>query len=432
MIRRAWVGVKGVEGIGTMGLRLSEKSDYFRRTDVTWAAYLLLGYFGYLQAALGPIMPFLRGDLRLSCSAAGLHFSAFAAGMIAAGLAGNRVTQLVGRRIVFWGGALGMAAGACLVIVGRQAALTVAGAGVMGVFGTLLLVTIQAVLSDEHGSQRTRALTESNVAASLASGLAALVVGLGAGAGLGWRAALLVPIGFLSLAIVRFRHAPLPVSATASISSSGGTAERAPLPALFWIYWAVVVLSVAAEWCMTFWGADYLEHVVALNAGVAATVMGVYLFGTVAARVVGSRLTGTTTSEALLVAAIGVALAGFSLFWLAPRGPLTFAGLFVTGLGIANLFPLGLATGLGIAPRRSDLASARISLGAGLAIFVAPLTLGGLADHVGIRAAYGVVPLLLCGAGALALGAIVSGRRLTRQSSADVRQVQRRARGARL
>jgi len=194
----------------------------------------------------------------------------------------------------------------------------------------------------------------------------------------------------------------------------------------------VVVLSVAAEWCMTFWGADYLEHVVALNAGVAATVMGVYLFGTVAARVVGSRLTGTTTSEALLVAAIGVALAGFSLFWLAPRGPLTFAGLFVTGLGIANLFPLGLATGLGIAPRRSDLASARISLGAGLAIFVAPLTLGGLADHVGIRAAYGVVPLLLCGAGALALGAIVSGRRLTRQSSADVRQVQRRARGARL
>jgi len=391
----------------------------FARTDVTWAAYLLLGYFGYLQAVLGPVMPFLRHDLRLSYAAGGLHFSAFAAGMIVAGLAGARVMAWLGRPIVFWGGAVGMAVGAVLVVVGGRLAFTVAGAGVMGLLGTLLLVTIQAVLSDQHGRYRTRALTEANIGASLASGFAALLVGFCQGVGLGWRAALLIPIALLVLVAARYRRAPLPPR-TAGVTHGHRPATRLPL--LFWLYWVVVVFGVAAEWSLTFWGTDYLHQVIALNAGVAATVMGVYLFGTVLARVLGSRLTRVLPSAALLVAAIGVALAGFLIFWLTPHGPLTFAGLAVTGLGIANLFPLGLATGLGIAPDSSDTTSARISLGAGLAIFVAPLSLGGLADHVGIRAAYGVVPLLLCGAGVAALGALVLGRRQRRQA-VDSRQL---------
>jgi len=160
-----------------------EDVDSFARTDVTWAAYLLLGYFGYLQAVLGPVMPFLRHDLRLSYAAGGLHFSAFAAGMIVAGLTGARITAWLGRPVVFWGGAVGMAVGAVMVVVGGRLALTVAGAGVMGLLGTLLLVTIQAVLSDQHGPYRTRALTEANIGASLASGLAALLVGLCQGVG---------------------------------------------------------------------------------------------------------------------------------------------------------------------------------------------------------------------------------------------------------
>ncbi len=384
-------------------------SERFARSDVTWAAYLLLGYFGYLQAVLGPLMPFLRRDLHLSYSAGGLHFSAFAAGMIVAGLSGNRITERLGRPAVFWGGAAGMALGACGLLVGRQVALTIAGAGVMGLLGTLLLVTIQAALSDEHGTRRTQALTESNIMASLCSGLSALFVGLAQGAGLGWRAALAPPLLLLALVAARFWRVSLPLAAPAAPRGRPGADGR--LPGLFWIYWAVVVLSVAAEWCVAFWGTDYLQHVVGLDASVAATAMGLYLFVTVVARVGGSRLARTAPSAPLLVMAIGVALAGFLLFWLAPRGPLTIAGLFITALGVANLFPLGLATALGIAPALSSVTSARVSLGAGLAIFVAPLTLGGVADRVGIRLAYGAVPLLLCGAGAAALGALALGRR---------------------
>jgi hypothetical protein len=38
----------------------------FVRDRFTWLAYLMLAYFSYLQAAPGPLMPFLRDELHLS------------------------------------------------------------------------------------------------------------------------------------------------------------------------------------------------------------------------------------------------------------------------------------------------------------------------------------------------------------------------------
>lgn len=47
------------------------------RDKRTWAAYLLLGLFAYLETASGPAMPFLRDRLDLGYAAASLHFFAF-------------------------------------------------------------------------------------------------------------------------------------------------------------------------------------------------------------------------------------------------------------------------------------------------------------------------------------------------------------------
>src|SRR5215208_1100131 len=60
------------------------------RDRATWAAYLLLGLFAYLETAVGPSMPFLRRGLDLSYTVASLHFTAFAAGGVAAGLTAER------------------------------------------------------------------------------------------------------------------------------------------------------------------------------------------------------------------------------------------------------------------------------------------------------------------------------------------------------
>jgi MFS family permease len=156
---------------------LLSQSSPFVRDRFTWLAYLMLAYFAYLQTSLGPLMPFLRAELDLNYSSAGLHFSAFALGMILAGLTADRFVRRWGRRLVFWGGGAGMAVSALCLGLSRQAALTIASAFLMGWLRANLVVVIQATLSDRHGEQRAVALTESNLAASLSAGLVPLFIG---------------------------------------------------------------------------------------------------------------------------------------------------------------------------------------------------------------------------------------------------------------
>lgn len=62
----------------------------FQRDRFTWLGYLALAFYAYLQAAIGPIMPFLREALQLNYTVAALHFSTFALGMMLAGVLGDR------------------------------------------------------------------------------------------------------------------------------------------------------------------------------------------------------------------------------------------------------------------------------------------------------------------------------------------------------
>ena len=69
--------------------------------------------------------------------------------------------------------------------------------------------------------------------------------------------------------------------------------------------------------------------------------------------------------------------------------------MFMTGLGVANLYPLILSLTIGAANGNTVQASARTTLASGTAILALPLVLGRLADAVGIRWAFSVVLLLL-------------------------------------
>ena len=364
----------------------------FARDRFTWLAYLMLGFYAYLEAALGPLMPFLRSELRLSYTVGSLHFSAFAMGTMLGGLVSDRVLRRWGRRPGFWGGAAGMAAGAILLVLGRLAALTIAGAFIMGGLGGLLLVTIQATLADRHGERRAIALTESNIVASAGATLVALCIGGFQDIGLGWRAALYLMAPVLLVLALSFRRVSFPVARQPLVTSLASTR---PLPLAFWAYWAVVVLSVSVEWCIVFWGANFLVSVVGLDKVIASTIMSIFFLAELLGRMGASWLTRRVNSARLLVGALVLTMIGFPLFWLAPLAPLNIFGLFLAGLGIANLFPLTLSVAVGIDPEQSNTASARISLGIGIALLVAPLALGWVADQVGIQQAYSLVAVLL-------------------------------------
>jgi fucose permease len=112
----------------------------------------------------------------------------------------------------------------------------------------------------------------------------------------------------------------------------------------------------------------------------------------------------------LLLLALAVALLGFLLYWLAIMPAANVVGLFVAGLGVANLFPLTLSVATGVAAEQANRASARLSMGGGLAIMSAPLVLGWTADRIGLQGAFAIVVGLFALAGAVAVVANAIGR----------------------
>jgi len=366
----------------------------YQRDRFTWVAYGALGYYSYMAVILGPAMPFLRAEHNLNYTEGSLHVSLFALGVVISGLLADRFARWFGRRLNFWGGALGMGLGAILLITTEPTILTLSGTFLMGLGGGLLLVTIQASLSDRHGDKRAVALTESNVIASLCAILAPLLIGGFQSIGLGWRSAIGLGVGLIVLAFVFFRREPIPEKLTLTLNE-----ENSPLlnklPLVFWFYWAAIFFGVCCEICISFWSTDYLKTNGGLSETSAASFISLFFIAMAIGRIGGSYLVRHFESSLLLLIAIAIAGVGFPVFWLVADPTLKIAGLFVLGLGIANFFPLGLAAATGAAPRQAGMVSSRIALGAGAGVLGAPLALGWIADRVGLTIAFGIFPVFL-------------------------------------
>src|SRR4051812_14218644 len=135
----------------------------------------MLGFYNYLLSGLGPLMPSLREELGLSYSVASLHFSAFAIGMILAGLVGDRIVRHWGRKRVFWTGAAGLVAGAVALTLFHTPILTIGSVLLMGWVGSLVLILIPAILADRHGENRAIAIVEANILSAATGAMAGLL-----------------------------------------------------------------------------------------------------------------------------------------------------------------------------------------------------------------------------------------------------------------
>ncbi len=364
----------------------------FVRDRLTWLHYLMMGYFAYFVISLSPILPFLRAEFQLTYALGGLHLSMLALGNVAVGFYGAYCIRRWGRRRILWVGSAGIAVGALLLSMAGHVALTLASAFLMGAVGTFVPVVVQASLSDHHGEHRAIALTESNVSVMVFAVVIPLIIGIGESTGIGWRGGLYLGALLWLILSVTFRNQPVP---DAPPPDNPATDTRPRLPLLFWAYWLVLYLSVAIEWCISLWGATFFIDYVGLEPALASSLMSLFFIGMVVGRTASSYAVRVYPITTLLLYAEGTALAGFLLLWLAPYAPLKMVGLFVAGLGVAGLFPLAVSAGIGVAPEQANTASARISMGAGVAMLSAPFFLGWLADQVQLFYAFGVVIVLV-------------------------------------
>ena len=367
----------------------------FHRDRFTWLAYLALAVYGYFLNILGPITPFLKEELGLNYTVSSFHFTAFAIGILLVGVGGHLVIQRIGPRYSLWLGLFGMSLSALLLLLGQSPIVTIGASFLMGLIGSLILAIVPAALSDQHGEMKAVALSEANVIAFLFSTFAPLLVGWFAHTGAGWRLALGIMAGIPLLMFLAIGRDSSP--AAASTPTREQVRSERPLPPLFWLYWLGIVLGVSVEFCMVFWSADYIEQVLGLVKADAAQAVSLFLAAMIIGRLLGSRLVARFDTRTVVTVSIIIAGFGFLLFWLTSLPFLGLSGLFLTGLGVANLYPLILSLAINAADGHTVQAGARATLASGTAILALPLLLGRLADVVGIRPAYAVVLVLLVG-----------------------------------
>jgi len=238
------------------------------------------------------------------------------------------------------------------------------------------------------------ALSEANVISSLVATAAPLLVGWFAPLPGGWRLALGMAACVPLVLRLGFGRVALPQTTT---NQDQATSIKRPLPLLYWIYWFAIVLAVSVEFCMISWSADYAENVLGLPKVNAAQAVSLFLAAMIIGRLAGSRLVQHFSAQRVIIGSILVAGVGFLLFWRSTDATLGLAGLFITGLGVASLYPLILSLAIGTARDNTIQASARATLASGTAILALPLVLGRLADSVGIQQAYRIVVVLLIG-----------------------------------
>ncbi len=227
------------------------------------------------------------------------------------------------------------------------------------------------------------------MAASIAYVVLIGVLSLTAALHVGWRAALLV--------VARRSRCSRggPTGAWRSTRRRRRRVAHGRLPGVFWIAAAMLFCMTAAEWCITAWGASFVEDAAGVSTDTAVALMAGYFGGVVAGRALGSRLTRRHDPARLLALALAVTAAGFLVLWPSTGPVQSLVGLALLGVGLGNLFPMGSAVTVALAPGRSALASGRAVGVVSFAVLLAPLTVGALADATSLTAALGVVPVTL-------------------------------------
>jgi MFS family permease len=323
----------------------------------------------------------------------GLHLTGVSIGTILGGMFADKIVGHLGRKKTWWLGACGVAVGILGLALGRHVAVTFVSVLWIGFSGSWVQVLVQAILSDHHGIWRAVALTEANIGASISSALAPILIGLFVRFGWSWRSALYLQFAYLALLAIGFFHVNVPEFE--KFLPSGQPKKTGKLPNHFWLFWISILFFVSVEWCLWVWGADFFVSTHELDKATAASVVSIYLSFGVLGRITVSRMTRVYPTILLLMIALGLCCLGFPLFWLVKWLPLALVGYIMAGLGVTNLFPLGMSLAVGSAVQLSDLASSRISMGIGLAGLTAPLGLGWLADKLGIQTAFSFVAVLI-------------------------------------
>jgi len=378
------------------------------RDKATWLSYAQATAFAWFVYGFGATLPFLRTDLGLSRTAASLHSLSMGVGSVLAGLASSVIIMRLGRGMTLRTASMIFATGISIYVFSHQIGFTLFGVALCTFSGSIIVQGTAAFLSHHHELHAPVTISELHATAAGVGLFAPVLVGIGVTVGVGWRPAML--LAAVAICVIEFARGkdvysygpPMSIEEDSIHHDSSG-----PLPSRFWFAWTAILCTAATEFSLLLWASDLLRIQGGLTKGASAASLGCVVGGMFIGRMATARLSARADVELLYRSSLIISLVGFLAFWSSHTALLMLIALVVTGCGVGGHFPLGLARCMRASDGRPDRGSARMSIGAGLASGIAPFALGAMADHIGIHAAYAIVPISLVIAIAIATKARV-------------------------
>ncbi len=233
-----------------------------------------------------------------------------------------------------------------------------------------------------------------SLAALVAAGAAAVAAATGVAVGAHFAVVAVAGLAAAPVALGRTTPEPRVAEGTPRLALPG---RALALPA------AIAFLGVLAEDVANAWSAVFLRSVAGAGPGLAAAGFALLAAGTLLGRLVTDRLVDRWGHRTTLAAGGAAAAAGATLTVAVPSAAPAAAGLLVLGAGLAPVFPVLFAVAAGLDPRRAGTAIAGVTLVGYAGAVAGPLAVGALAQAIGLRAAFALVPAALLAMTLLAL-----------------------------
>jgi len=168
------------------------------------------------------------------------------------------------------------------------------------------------------------------------------------------------------------------------------------------LFGVIALCTAYGEGALADWGALHLEQDLHARPGVAAAGYSLFALAMTAGRLSGTALLERLGQTRTLVAGGATAAAGMLLGSLAPTAWLALLGFAVTGLGLANIFPVAVGRAGELAGPGGVAAASTLGYGG---MLLGPPAIGFLADWFSLPVALTTVAVLAGAAAALGYGA---------------------------
>jgi MFS family permease len=356
-------------------------------------AYVDQAAISYSFYVVGASAAFIAVALSLSETQAGLHSSAMAAGMIVAGVAGERFDAVAG----VWRMhhlAMGLLALSLVVLAWAPGvAVTLTASLGVGLGAGAMFGHVNHTLGAGGGARARLRLTRAAFVAKASQLMAPVAIAVGAAIGFDWQFVVLPVLALLGVLVVWMR------------SDGSGVAvhtELERLPRAYWLPWTLTVSVIGLEFFVVVWGGSLVADRTGASLADATLTVSAFIAGMIAGRAVMS-MPAAGRLEAMWIIRGGLLLTFVAVLvvWLSGSWWTSAAAMAVAGVGVGILYPPCAAITLAAAPSAPRAASARLVLAAGLAILVAPLLLGVIAEVSDIGSAWLLVPAVCVGVGLL-------------------------------